>query len=123
MPSRWFCTSIDSADPARLAGFWAQALAYDVRHELPNGSVIIAEAPGATPALAFLPVPESKGRKNRLHIDLSPDDQRAEAERLIGLGATRVDVGQPDDAPWIVLADPEGNEFCLIPPVGTANAR
>jgi predicted enzyme related to lactoylglutathione lyase len=119
VPSTWFCTSIDSADPARLADFWSQALGYEVRHELPNGSIIIAQAPGATPALAFLRVPETKRAKNRLHVDLSPDDQEAEAERLIALGATRADVGQPPDAPWVVLADPEGNEFCLIPPVGS----
>jgi hypothetical protein len=119
VPSTWFCTSINSAAPALLADFWSRALGYEARHELPSGTIIIAKAPGATPALAFLPVPETKRVQNRLHLDLSPDDQEAEAERLIALGATRADVGQPSDAPWIVLADPEGNEFCLIPPVRT----
>lgn len=121
MPSTWFCTSIDSTDPARLADFWSQVLGYEVRHELPSGSIIIAQAPGATPALAFLPVPETKRTKNRLHLDLSPADQEAEAERLLALGATRASVGQPSDASWIVLADPEGNEFCLIPPIKTGD--
>lgn len=122
MPSTWFCTAIDSTDPARLATFWANALGYAIRHDLPNGAIIIAAAPGAAPALAFLPVPEAKRSKNRLHLDLSPDDQRAETERLIALGATRADIGQPPDAPWIVLADPEGNEFCLIPTPGSFGA-
>ena len=122
MPSSWFCTAVDSIDPARLADFWAQALGYEVRHELPNGSIIIAEGPGTTPALAFLPVAGPKEVKNRLHLDLNPDDQRAETERLVALGATHTSIGQPSDAPWIVLADPEGNEFCQIPPTRTQDA-
>jgi len=58
-------------------------------------------------------VPEDKTVKNRLHLDLRPDDQAAEVERLVGLGATRVDLGQ-GEASWVVLADPEGNEFCVL---------
>jgi predicted enzyme related to lactoylglutathione lyase len=61
-----------------------------------------------------VPVPESKAVKNRLHIDLRPDDQEAEIERLVNMGARHVDVGQPADATWVVLADPEGNEFCVL---------
>jgi hypothetical protein len=68
------------------------------------------------PGLCFLPVPESKTIKNRLHLDFAPDDQDAEVARLVGLGARRVDVGQVTDAPWVVLADPEGNEFCVLEP-------
>ena len=68
------------------------------------------------PGLCILRVPETKAIKNRLHIDLSPDDRDAEVERLLGLGATRVDIGQGDDVSWVVLADPEGNEFCVLRP-------
>lgn len=108
--------SIDCAAPDRLAHFWSQALGYKARHELPNGAHLIAKDEQATPWLAFVPVPEAKRTKNRLHFDLNPEDQEAEVERLIALGATPTDVGQPADAPWVVLADPEGNEFCVLPP-------
>ena len=54
--------------------------------------------------------------KNRLHIELDPDDQAAEVDRLLALGARRADVGQGDDVSWVVLADPEGNEFCVLRP-------
>jgi hypothetical protein len=66
--------------------------------------------------IVFAPVPEAKTVKNRVHLDVNPSgvDQYVELERLLALGATRVDVGQADDVPWIVLADPEGNEFCLL---------
>lgn len=66
--------------------------------------------------MCFLPVPESKTVKNRLHVDLAPDDQEAEVERILALGATRIDVGQGADATWVTLADPEGNEFCVLRP-------
>jgi hypothetical protein len=61
-------------------------------------------------------VPEEKTVKNRLHIDVSPSgsDQNAEVERVLALGATRADVGQGRDVSWVVLADPEGNEFCIL---------
>jgi predicted enzyme related to lactoylglutathione lyase len=57
-----------------------------------------------------------QGSQNRLDIDLDPDDQEAEIRRLIALGARRIDVGQPVEAPWVVLVDPEGNEFCVLSP-------
>jgi hypothetical protein len=71
---------------------------------------------GVSPDILFLKVPEAKAVKNRLHIDLRPDDQQAEVERLLALGARRVEVGQSDDprTTWEVLADPEGNEFCVL---------
>ena len=69
------------------------------------------------PDLLFLRVPEPKTVKNRLHIDLRPDDQAAEVARLERLGARRVDVGQGADVSWVVLADPEGNEFCVLRPL------
>jgi hypothetical protein len=61
-----------------------------------------------------LRVPEGKQSKNRLHLDLRPDDQQAEVERVLGLGAQRASVGQSDEVSWVVLADPEGNEFCIL---------
>jgi hypothetical protein len=64
--------------------------------------------------LLFLEVPEAKAGKNRLHLDLSPDDQAAEVERIRDLGAMPVSVGQSGDEDWVVLADPEGNEFCVL---------
>ncbi len=68
---------------------------------------------GVSPDLLFIRVLESKSGKNRLHIDLRPDDQTVELARLLALGARRVDIGQ-GEASWVVLADPEGNEFCLL---------
>jgi hypothetical protein len=73
---------------------------------------------GVSPDLLFVAVPEAKTIKNRLHLDLRPDDQDAEVQRLLGLGATRADIGQGEQS-WIVLADPEGNEFCVLRPLPT----
>ena len=73
----------------------------------------IQPQPDRLPGILFLAAAETKQWQNRLHIDLRPDDQSAEVERLIGLGASRVDVGQ-GEVPWVVLADPEGNEFCVL---------
>jgi hypothetical protein len=80
--------------------------------EPPEGS----PADGVSPDILFVQVPEGKASKNRLHLDLRPDDQGAEVDRLEGLGARRVDVGQDDTATWVVMADPEGNEFCVLEP-------
>jgi hypothetical protein len=77
--------------------------------------VALARDEHSFPGLVFGLVPEAKGVKNRLHIDLNPDDQVAEVDRLLALGATRADIGQ-GDVPWVVLADPEGNEFCVLTP-------
>jgi Glyoxalase-like domain len=78
--------------------------------------IVSIGAPGSPFGLDFVLVPEPKRAKNRLHLDLSPTDrdQDAELQRLLGLGATPADVGQGDDVSWHVLADPEGNEFCLL---------
>jgi len=66
--------------------------------------------------LTFAHVPEAKIVKNRLHLDVSPTDreQDEEVRRLLGLGARHADVGQGPDVSWVVLADPEGNEFCVL---------
>ena len=113
MASRFYHLAIDCADPRRLARFWAAALGQRVLSE-EDDEVIVGADEHAYPGLCFLPVPEGKSVKNRLHIDLDPDDQDAEVERLLALGARRADVGQGPDATWVVLADPEGNEFCVL---------
>ncbi len=118
MSLRMQCICIDAQNPASLASFWEAVLGWRRTEEDPDE--IVLEPPagsaedGIVPDLLFLRVPEEKSGKNRLHIDLRPDDQRAEVERLEELGAVRVDVGQTAEATWIVLADPEGNEFCVL---------
>ncbi|MFB9235963.1 VOC family protein [Plantactinospora siamensis] len=113
MGSQWENLVIDAQDPARLARWWAEALGYEVVHESVD-EVEIRRAPDALPALIFVPIPEGKTGKNRLHLDLRPDDREAEVERLVDMGARHVAVGQPADVGWTVLADPEGNEFCVL---------
>jgi predicted enzyme related to lactoylglutathione lyase len=113
MPSQWYTTVVDADDPAAQARFWAAVLDYEIVYEAPD-EVVIAKDDHTYPGLIFVPVPEPKTAKNRLHIDLNPDDRDAEVERIIGLGATQVDVGQGDEVSWVVLADPEGNEFCVL---------
>jgi hypothetical protein len=73
----------------------------------------IRPAPDQVPGLLFVPVPERKTLKNRLHLDFRPEDQQAEVARLLELGATHAEIGQGDET-WVVLADPEGNEFCVL---------
>jgi hypothetical protein len=113
MASRWDSIVIDATDPARLGRWWAEVLDYKIIFEVAD-EVAIAREEHTGPALVFGTVPEAKTVKNRLHIDLRPDDREAEVERLVNMGARRVDVGQPDDVTWVVLADPEGNEFCVL---------
>ena len=103
---------IDCRDASSLARRWQAAIGWQIVDD-DEGAVELAAAPGQTPSLMFVEVPEPKRHKNRLHLDWVPDDQSAEVERLVDLGARRVDVGQ-DATPWIVLADPEGNEFCIL---------
>lgn len=112
--------TIDCQDPRRLAEWWAEVLGW-VTFTLPgddDGDIWLApgtdpsEFPHAVPFL-FLWDPNPKTVKNRLHLDLVPDDQDAEVARLEAMGATRVDIGQADVG-WVVMADPEGNEFCVL---------
>jgi predicted enzyme related to lactoylglutathione lyase len=112
MVVHWEQIVVDAEDPARLARWWAEALGYQLVHEEPD-EVEIRRTPDALPGLLFTPVPEAKVVKNRLHIDLRPDDQEAEVERLVNMGARPADIGQRDVS-WVVLADPEGNEFCVL---------
>jgi hypothetical protein len=109
---------IDTNDPDALATFWQQALGWRRTYEEPDEVVLEPPAgspqDGVAPDLLFLRVPEGKAGKNRLHLDLRPDDQAAEVERLEALGARRVAVGQGEEATWVVMADPDGNEFCVL---------
>jgi predicted enzyme related to lactoylglutathione lyase len=108
---------IDCNDPARMAAFWSDVLEWSaVPYEDGDYWMSSTGEPDAQgPILVFVAVPEPKAVKNRLHIDLNPSgcDQAAELERLLALGARPADVGQGDES-WVVLADPEGNEFCLL---------
>jgi hypothetical protein len=105
---------VDAAAPEALADFWSRVLGWD-RTGSYEGAVELADPAGARPTLVFVPVPEPKTSKNRLHIDLNPveADQQTELDRLLALGARPVDIGQGMPS-WVVLADPEGNEFCLL---------
>lgn len=111
--SRLYHVAVDARDPQRLARFWAEVLGYRVLFE-DDEEVVIGMDEHTYPGVIFLPVPEEKAGKNRLHFDLAPDDQEAEVARLLALGAQRADVGQGPDVGWVVLADPEGNEFCVL---------
>ena len=108
----WEQLIVDAKDPAALGRWWANALGWVVADDDPDEFEIRA-APEQLPGLLFVPVPEPKTIKNRLHLDFRPADRDAEVERLLALGATRADVGQGDES-WVVLADPEGNEFCVL---------
>ena len=112
MSLTWIGVLFDSHHPDRLAEFWLEALGYEVVFRDDN-MVAIAPAGGTYPGLGFVRVPDDKRGKNRLHLDLRPDDQLIEVARLLELGATRVDIGQGDPS-WIVMTDPEGNEFCVL---------
>jgi glyoxalase superfamily protein len=123
MASRFTELVVDCRDPRAQAAFWCAVLDYKVVAEHEDYTEIGPWSPSAEqiragnipPALIFVRVPEGKTVKNRLHVDVSPIDcsRDAEAERIIALGARRVDIGQGERS-WVVLADPEGNEFCVL---------
>ncbi|MFC8589888.1 VOC family protein [Streptomyces atroolivaceus] len=115
MAVRLYHLSVDTHNLPALARFWCAVLDWKVLVEDAEEIVIGADE-STLPGMCFLSVPEGKTVKNRLHIDLTPDDRDAEVERIVALGARRVDVGQGEDATWVVLADPEGNEFCVLRP-------
>ena len=112
MSLEWEQVVVATRDPVALGRWWSEALRWVVVNDDPVVFEIQA-APDRLPGILFLAVDDAKQGQNRLHIDLRPDDQAVEVERLIALGASRVDVGQ-GDVPWVVLADPEGNEFCVL---------
>ena len=110
---------VDSRDPEALAGFWAAVLDYRVLGREEDGSVEIGPGAGfggAAPTLVFTPVEHWDPAAPRLHLDVNATDrdQAAELQRLLDLGATPADVGQTGEESWHVLADPEGNPFCLL---------
>jgi hypothetical protein len=123
MTSKFTELAMDCADPAALARFWCSVLGYEVQDEedglVTIGSPEVPEGksrPGPVPpVLTFACVPEGKIVKNRLHIDVNPTDreQDDEVRRLLDLGARHADVGQ-GEVSWVLLADPEGNEFCVL---------
>jgi predicted enzyme related to lactoylglutathione lyase len=103
---------IDCNDLQRMSQFWRSALNLEHVWTGPSGGYLLIDAQGTT-RLGLMPSSEEKGGKNRVHLDLRPDDQETEIQRLEELGAVRVDVGQRA-VPWVVMADPEGNEFCVL---------
>jgi catechol 2,3-dioxygenase-like lactoylglutathione lyase family enzyme len=115
MPVQISSICLDAVEPRAVADFWTAVLGWQVVEDGDQG-VSLAPPNRDFPTLDILPVPEHKQVKNRLHLDLRADRSsfNAEIERLEGLGAQRVDIGQGPDVTWVVFADPEGNEFCLL---------
>ncbi|MFC7344410.1 VOC family protein [Saccharopolyspora griseoalba] len=115
MVSRLVVVVIDAVDPELVAEFWCAVLGWQVV-EREADLIGIGPQDGSWPRIDIAAVPEAKTIKNRLHLDLRAEGVSTEAElaRLESLGARRVDVGQGPEVSWVVLADPEGNEFCLL---------
>ena len=120
MPVRLHHIVIDAHDLPGLARFWAQVLGWKVLSERER-EVVIGTNENAPVGMCFMPVSDRKTVKNRVHLDLtsSAQDRGQEIERLLALGARRVEIGQTGAESWTVLADPEGNEFCVIRPKET----
>lgn len=129
MALKWYTTVIDCQDLHAQARWWTGVLDWQLVYEADDQAAIAPqheqdrplsaeEWPTIGPALVFVPVPQAKTMKNRLHLDLAPhitDDRAALIDSLLARGATRVNVGQDEsEASWTVLADPEGNEFCVL---------
>jgi hypothetical protein len=110
--------TIDSEEPDKLADFWCRALGYEVTYRSDEGEtereVTIESVDRKGCRILFVEVHDERKVKNRLHLDLRPDDQEAEVARLEELGAKRIDIGQSPEVTWVVMADPEGNEFCIL---------
>ena len=104
--------TFDCADPGRLAEFWSEATGYRIEQQREQMAWLSPEGDGR-PNLIFIKVPEPRAGKNRVHVDCGVSDIEAEAARLIELGATRGDLLREDGFVWAVMADPEGNEFCI----------
>lgn len=121
------CITIDSDDPLALAEFWKKVLGWEITFtsenevciELLDGSAI----QGQIPDILFIKTPDRRVVKNRLHLDLRPDNQEAEVQRIERLGGKRIEIGQSasPETTWVVMADPEGNEFCVLRPSKPAN--
>ncbi|MFE5810480.1 VOC family protein [Streptomyces sp. NPDC056491] len=130
MTSRFEQLVVDCANPRKVAEFWCAVLDYTVHEDRDGNLVEIGPAEiapleelrrAAVPAqLVFQRAHSTKTRKNRLHLDICPidSDQASEVERIVALGARRIDIGTPKESSWTVLADPEGNEFCVLRSLG-----
>ena len=119
MPTRLVSVVVDSADPRRLARWWAEALGWRISYEDDDETDIAPPEGERGVEMTFVEVPEPKSAQNRIHLDLRSEDdagQAATVRRLEAAGARRIDVGQPAGAAWIPMADPEGNEFCVLEP-------
>ncbi|MCX4610184.1 VOC family protein [Streptomyces mirabilis] len=112
MTLEWQNVIVHSTDPEALGQWWAEALGWVVVHSS-DVEFAIRPEPDRRPGLEFVRLDESKKAKSRLHLAFVPDDQDAEVARLEAHGAQRVDIGQGDQS-WVVMADPEGNEFCVL---------
>ena len=121
MSLNWEQVVVDAQDPRALGHWWARALDWIVTFE-DDTEVEIRSAAEITPGILFLRVTEGQRTKNRLHLDFRPIDQNAEVERLLSLGATHRDIGQ-GEVTWVVLADPEGNEFCVLGEAAASSAQ
>ena len=118
MSLRLVALCVDAKDPLGLARFWAEALRWEVADETAE-EIRLVPTDGTRFRIGFMPVPDPKVGPNRLHLDLtstSLDEQRDSVARLVELGARHIDIGQRPDEGHVVLADPEGNEFCVIEP-------
>ncbi|MCH1884253.1 VOC family protein [Agrococcus sp. ARC_14] len=127
MALRWYSNVIETTDVSRLARWWAEVLDWQIAFDADDEVVLIPKWAAelqptlrfeqVPPGLVFVRVDHEKQTKNRIHMDLAPhtsDDRDAEIARLESLGATRIDVGQGPDVSWTVLADIDGNEFCVL---------
>jgi len=115
------CVTLDCRNPAVLADFWSEMLDWKITHQSETEIVIEPRNTDLvlSPDILFIKVPDEKLVKNRMHLDLRPDSQAVEVARAEALGARRIEIGQSQDAAttWVVMADPEGNEFCILRPL------
>ena len=112
---------VDCNDFAGMLAFWREALGYVARERAEDGWVVLRDPAGVNVNLSLQQVPEPRSGKNRLHLDLYTDDQAAEVERLLAIGATRHPRDPEPDDDFVVLEDPEGNLFCVVDTARTAN--
>jgi predicted enzyme related to lactoylglutathione lyase len=120
MPVRLHHVVIDAHDLPALARFWSAALGWQIL-SVREREIVIGADDNAPVGICFMPVTDPKTVKNRVHLDLTTHavDRDEEIDRLLALGARRIDIGQTGNESWTVLADPEGNEFCVVRPKET----
>ena len=110
------CVTVDCHNPMLLAEFWCEMLDWQIGGQDDESVWIEPRNPElvVSPDILFLRTPDAKIVKNRMHFDLRPDQQIIEVERALALGARKADIGQTGEESWVVMADPEGNEFCIL---------